>query len=146
ALQQQYHPDQASLDTAESLRLSTLVNEAYDHLRLPDRRAAHLLALAGQARGLDQTIGDLDFLQNAIELREQLDEAESSVELSSLRLEIHQWIDALSREFEIDWSTQDWLEARDTARKLAFMQRVLADLDRVEDRLDDLDEPLDDLF
>lgn len=142
--QQQYHPDVGGFDAAEALQLSTLVNQAYDTLRLPDRRAAHLLALQGQAHGLEQSIHDMDFLQNAIELREQLDEVSSPVELVSLRLELQQWLDALSAEFRIDWDDQDWPEARDTARKLAFIQKVLADLDRIEDRFDDLDDHLGD--
>lgn len=141
-LQQQYHPDQGDFDQAEALRLSTLVNQAQDTLRLPDRRAAYLLGLQRQDHGLEQSIGDLDFLQSALELREQLDEASSDIELSSLRLEVNQWIDALSREFQIDLDDEDWIEARDTARKLAFMQRVLSDVDRAEDRFDDLEDEL----
>ncbi|MFZ3193329.1 MAG: Fe-S protein assembly co-chaperone HscB [Moraxellaceae bacterium] len=144
--QQQYHPDVGGFDAAEALQLSTLVNQAYDTLRLPDRRAAHLLALHGQAHGLEQSIHDMDFLQNAIELREQLDEVRSAIELVSLRLELQQWLEALCREFQIDWMEQDWAEARDTARKLAFIQKVLADLDRIEDRFDDLDDQLADDF
>lgn len=142
--QQQYHPDAGGFDAAEALQLSTLVNQAYDTLRLADRRAAHLLSLHGQANGLEQSIHDMDFLQNAIELREQLDEVESPIELISLRLELQQWLDALSAEFQIDWDDQDWPEARDTARKLAFIQKVLGDLDRIEDRFDDLDDHLSD--
>ncbi len=142
--QQQYHPDRSEFDAAEALKLSTLVNQAYDTLRLPDRRAAHVLALNGQAQGLEQSIHDMDFLQNAIELREQLDEVSSAIELVSLRLELQQWLEALCGEFQIDWREQDWSEARDTARKLAFIQKVLDDLDRIEDRFDDLDDHLGD--
>lgn len=142
--QQQYHPDRSEFDAAEALKMSTLVNQAYDTLRLPDRRAAHVLALNGQAHGLEQSIHDMDFLQNALELREQLDDVCSAPELVSLRLELQQWLDALCAEFRIDWQEQEWSEARDTARKLAFIQKVMADLDRIEDRFDDLDDHLDD--
>lgn len=142
--QQQCHPDSGGFDAAEALQLSTLVNQAYDTLRLPDRRAAHLLALQGQAHALEQSIHDMDFLQSALELREQLDEVGSPIELVSLRLELQQWLEALCREFEIDWDEQDWSEARDTARKLAFIQKVQADLDRVEDRFDDLEDHIED--
>jgi molecular chaperone HscB len=141
-LQQQHHPDQSGFDQAEALRLSTLINQAYETLGVADHRAAYLLALHRQDGGLTQSIGDLDFLQSALELREQLDEATSSIELAGLRLEVGQWIDALSREFQIDLDEQDWIEARDTTRKLTFMQRVLADIDRAEDRLDDLEDDL----
>lgn len=39
------------------------------------------------------------------------------------------------REFKIDYSEEDWAEARDTVRKLRFFQRVLNDIDKAEDQL-----------
>ncbi len=145
-LQRQYHPDQlqhaastAPLATQTAIN-SAAVNDAYETLRIPAKRAAYLLDLKGQAIKLDQSIGDLDFLQNALEVREQLDEADSPEILESLRSEISQWLDALSNEFKIDYTEQDWPEARDTCRKLAFMQRILNDIDKAEDQFDELDD------
>lgn len=60
-----------------------------------------------------------------------------------LRLEVQQWIDGLVREFKIDYSEEDWAEARDTVRKLRFFQRVLNDIDKAEDQLLDDEDSFD---
>ena len=90
-------------------------------------------------------------MQHALELREQLEEASTPEQLDSLRIEVTQWLEALSREFKIDLEEQDWVDARDTTRKLRFIQRVLLDIDKAEDRFDefgseDLDAAFDDEF
>ena len=147
ALQRQYHPDQLQAQTQSNsdqalaqLQQSAKVNEAYDTLRIAAKRAAYLLELKKQAIALEQSIGDIDFLQNALEVREQLDEVDSPDDIDSLRIEINQWIQALSNEFRIDYAEEDWAEARDTCRKLAFMQRILNDIDSAEDQFDDLED------
>lgn len=147
-LQRQYHPDQlqhaAQLVTSQmpdaSAVNSAMVNDAYETLRIAAKRAAYMLTLKGQAIQLEQSIGDIDFLQNALEVREQLDDADTAEILEGLRTEIIQWLDALSNEFKIDYNDEDWPEARDTCRKLAFMQRILNDIDKAEDQFDDLDD------
>ena len=47
------------------------------------------------------------------------------------------------REFKIDYSEEDWAEARDTVRKLRFFQRVLNDIDKAEDQLLDDEDSFD---
>jgi len=147
ALQRQYHPDQLSqqsnsdqIAVLAQLQQSAKVNEAYDTLRIPAKRAAYLLELKKQAIALEQSIGDIEFLQNALEVREQLDEVDSPESLDDLRNAINQWIQALSNEFRIDYAEEDWAEARDTCRKLAFMQKILNDIDSAEDQFDDLED------
>lgn len=147
ALQRQYHPDQlqhaqSNSDQAvlEQLQQSAKVNTAYDTLRIAAKRAVYLLELKKQAISLEQSIGDIEFLQSALEVREQLDEVDSPEALEGLRSEINQWILALSNEFRIDYAEEDWAEARDTCRKLAFMQKILNDIDSAEDQFDDLED------
>ncbi|MRA44754.1 Fe-S protein assembly co-chaperone HscB [Acinetobacter pittii] len=147
SLQQQYHPDKAE-DKDQALIKSSEINQAFKVLSQVDSRAAYLLALKKQDYHLDQSISDFEFLQSALELREQLDEATSQEHLSTLKQEVFQWIDGLVREFKIDYSDEDWVEARDTVRKLRFFQRVLNDIEKAEDQLlDDEDNfDLDDDF
>lgn len=161
-LQQLHHPDKnqqdlnnqeqksdvASIHVANTAALlqSSQINQAYQTLSFADSRAAYLLKLNKQDNGLENSIGDMDFLQHALELREQLEEAQTTVELDSLRNEVQQWLDSLSREFVLDLEEKDWLDARDTTRKLRFIQRVLLDIDKAEDRFDDLDSAFDDEF
>lgn len=75
------------------------------------------------------------FLQSALELREQLDEATSSEHLRTLRLEVQQWIDGLVREFKIDYGSCLSNMKHAIPYKLRFFQRVLNDIDKAEDQL-----------
>ena len=145
-LQQQYHPDKAE-DKDQALIKSSEINQAFKVLSQVDSRAGYLLSLKKQDHLLDQSISDFEFLQSALEIREQLDEAHSANDLISLKEEVQQWIDSLVREFKIDYTEEDWAEARDTVRKLRFFQKVMADIDKAEDRfLDDDSFDLDDDF
>lgn len=145
-LQQQYHPDKAE-DKDQALIQSSEINQAYKVLAQIDSRAGYLLALKKQDYHLDQSISDFEFLQDALEIREQLEDAQSSEQIKSLRVEVQQWIDGLAREFKIDYQDQDWAESRDTVRKLRFFVKVMADIDQAEDRLlDDDSFDLDDDF
>ncbi|MDM1270532.1 Fe-S protein assembly co-chaperone HscB [Acinetobacter indicus] len=145
-LQQQYHPDKAE-DKDQAMIQSSEINQAYKVLSQVDSRAGYLLSLKKQDYHLDQSISDFEFLQSALEIREQLDDARSADELASLKTEVQQWIDGLVREFKIDYADEDWGEARDTVRKLRFFQKVMTDIDKAEDRfLDDDSFDLDDDF
>jgi len=137
-LQQQYHPDKAT-DKDQALIKSSEINQAYKVLSQVDSRAAFLLALKKQDYHPDQSINDFEFLQSALEIREQLDEATDTEQLQTLKEEVRQWIDGLVREFKIDYQEEDWAEARDTVRKLRFFQKVLHDIDKAEDQLLDDD-------
>lgn len=143
-LQQQYHPDN-NLDDAEALAKSSEINQAYDTLRHVDSCAAYLLKLNHQDGGLEQSIHDFEFLQSALELREQLDEAQNVEQLQQLKSEISQWVYGLTREFNIDFAEQDWNEARDTTRKLRFFRNVLSDIEKSEDKFFDFDESFSEL-
>ena len=146
ALQQQYHPDKAE-DKDLALIKSSEINQAYKVLANVDSRAAYLLSLKKQDHHLDQSISDFEFLQSALEIREQLDEAVDTTELQSLKKEVQQWMDGLIREFKLDYTHEEWADARDTVRKLRFFQKVMNDIDKAEDRLlDDEDFDLDDEF
>ena len=142
SLQQQYHPDKAT-DKDQALIKSSEINQAYKVLSQVDSRAAYLLGLKKQDHHLDQSISDFEFLQSALEMREQLDEATSTEQLRTLKVEVQQWIDGLVREFKIDFAEEDWAEARDTVRKLRFFQRVMNDIDKAEDRMLDEEDGFD---
>lgn len=144
--QQLYHPDKAQNKEAALIQ-SSEINHAYKTLLTVDSRAGYLLTLKKQDDGLDQSIHDFEFLTSALEIREQLDEANTVEQLKSLRLEISQWMDSLANEFTLEYQAEDWPEAKDTVRKLKFFQRILNDIDQAEDRLfDDENFDLDDDF
>ena len=133
-LQQQFHPDRER-DQVDATARSSDINHAYQTLKHFDTRAAYLLSLHQQDQGLEQSISDFEFLQVALELREQLEDATTVAHLQQLRAEVKEWTQGLEREFKIDFAEQDWAEARDTVRKLRFFKHVMLDIDQAEDRL-----------
>jgi len=70
-----------------------------------------------------------------------LEEAAAVHELDAIEAEAQDWLDALLREFPLDYVAQDWPEATDCLRKMQFMTRLLAEIreqrERLEDELDD---------
>lgn len=79
-LQRRVHPDKFASAPAEdrrlSMQLTTLVNEGYQTLRDPVRRARYLLEMSGAALN-DETDTAMkpEFLMEQMELREALEEA-----------------------------------------------------------------------
>lgn len=143
--QQQHHPDK-SVNKEEALIRSSEINQAYKTLNILDSRAAYLLTLVQQDQDLEQSIHDLDFLQDALELREAIEEAQTASELKILKDQIHSSTQQLVETFKSQYNQQQWHEARDIVRKLKFYQRVLNDIDQAEDRLFDDNFDLDDEF
>lgn len=141
-LQKQYHPDRfadkSSLEQREAVQFAAHINAGFDVLKDRVQRARYLLELAGHPIALEKTtVGDTDFLMAQMELREELDEVEELDQIDGLRAEVSEWLDNLSREFAIDYTEQDWIEAADTVRKMQFMAKFLEEVRRVEERLED---------
>jgi molecular chaperone HscB len=79
-VQQRVHPDRfasaSEADRRASMQWATAANEAYQTLRHPVRRAAHLLALAGHDVNAHSSAAMLPgFLMQQLEWREALEEA-----------------------------------------------------------------------
>lgn len=144
-LQQQYHPDKAT-NKEQALIQSSEINQAYNTLLLVDSRAAYLLKLQQQDHNLDQSIHDLMFLQDALELRESLEEAQNAEQIKVLKKHVQQHINELTNMFASAYSQMAWHDAQEIVRKLKFFQRVFNDIDKAEDRLFDDEFNLDDEF
>ena len=141
-LQRQYHPDRFAHHPDEqqkAVQWSAQLNTAYDILNNEVKRASYLLELSGRPISLNTSIADTDFLMSQLELREQLDEAESAEQLVGLRLEVEEWLQNLAREFVLDYADEDWVEAQDTVRKMHFMANFLLDIRQQEDKFEDDD-------
>ncbi|WP_373095233.1 Fe-S protein assembly co-chaperone HscB [Zhongshania sp.] len=79
ALQREAHPDRFANGSERDLRLavqqSSFINEAYETLVSPTRRAAYLLKLAGVNSDMSSTtFQDPEFLMQQMQLREELSE------------------------------------------------------------------------
>ncbi|HEX4870345.1 MAG TPA: Fe-S protein assembly co-chaperone HscB [Moraxellaceae bacterium] len=150
-LQRQFHPDRVAGAPADVQRAAVAkaadINAGFQALKDPVQRARHLLALAGHPVGNESaTVSDADFLMAQMELREQLDEADSPGALAGLREEAEDWLDSLGREFAVDHREGDWAEAADTVRKMQFMSRFIEEVRAREARLEDEDDDFDEEF
>lgn len=82
SLQAQFHPDKyvnhSPIEKQVALQLSTLINDGYQVLKDPIKRAEYLLLLNNQCEATQSAQAGMDFLSEQMELREQLEEAKSA--------------------------------------------------------------------
>ena len=136
----------AKLSSLKPEQASAIINEAYNTLKNPDSRALHLLALKGISQSINQPIRDLDFLDDAMSFRIDLDDADSqSITLLSKKLtewlnnyqlafdEVYQKIDnSAAAEVNDDALTK---QATDIIQKLQFLVKLQADVAKTTDEL-----------
>lgn len=148
-LQKVVHPDRFAAAGEQSRRLSlqsaTLVNEAYETLRDPLKRAFYLLQLNGLASDDQQhTLKDPSFLMQQMELREGLEEIRSQADpfasLDRLMREIGDMIKTqvaqLAVQFE-DGSSEQLAAAAQTVQKMQFLNKLLAEAEDLEADLEE---------
>lgn len=137
-LQKRYHPDNVAknlTDAAQaqqhSEQASALINQAYQTLSAPDSRASYLLDMAAQAQNVEHSIADLDFLEDAMEMRMDLDDAINSKDLPNLQQlhpQITERLAKQSERFNSAYKNQDWQTAIDATQKLKFLVKLNADV------------------
>lgn len=140
-LQREAHPDKFALQGAAAQRIalqwSVRINEAYQRLKTPLKRAAYLCELNGAPINAENnTAMPGHFLMQQMAWREALDEADSPFALITLAHEVKQTQKAAFETCEvlID-GTQDYAGAAQQVRALMFIQRFDHD---VQERLDQL--------
>jgi molecular chaperone HscB len=142
ALQRQAHPDMHAQADASAQRLamqwSVRINEAYQRLKNPVKRAAYLCELLGVPIAAEtNTAMPTEFLVQQITWREALDSADSSAEMDGLLTEVKAYRDSLLAECGhfLDVVT-DVQKAAMSVRALMFVDRfiqaVVLQLDRLE--------------
>jgi molecular chaperone HscB len=141
-LQKQVHPDQVasqgSADKRLAMQWSVRVNEAYQRLKNPLRRAAYLCELHGAPiRAEDNTAMPAAFLMQQMQWREDLDEATDAADIEALQQQLFVEKKSLLQQCAdaID-SHADWTNAAQTVRAVMFIERFEQDLDNRLERLD----------
>lgn len=143
-LQREAHPDKFAAQGAAAQRLamqwSVRINEAYQRLKDPLKRAAYLCELKGApVNAENNTAMPPAFLMQQMEWREALDEARSAAGLESLAAQV-----AAARQETLQTcgqlldQQQDYPQAVQRVRALMFIERFAGD---VEARLDQMDSP-----
>lgn len=140
-LQRQAHPDKYAAQGAAAQRLalqwSVRINEAYQRLKDPIKRAAYLCELAGvPVLAENNTAMPKDFLQQQMHWREALDEAQDAGALDALAQQVRQAQQALLAHCA-QWidHTPDWAQAVAQVRALMFVQRFESDVQQQAARL-----------
>jgi molecular chaperone HscB len=135
-LQAQTHPDKFAAEGAAAQRLamqwSVRINEAYQRLKNPLRRAAYLCTLAGAAIDAERnTAMPADFLMQQMEWREALDDAGRKEDaLQSLFDEAQNWQKtALAHCAALLDESQDWAGAAGVVRQLLFVEKFLQEVE-----------------
>ena len=141
-LQREAHPDRFAAQGAAAQRVamqwSVRINEAYQRLKDPLKRAAYLCELAGAPiNAHNNTAMPSAFLMQQMEWREELDDARDETTLSALR----ENVDAAQRGLIGECATlldvqHDYPAAVQSVRALMFIEKFSHDLDAAFDRLD----------
>lgn len=134
----------AKLSALKPEQASAIINEAYNTLKNPDSRATHLLALKGISQSINQPIRDLDFLDDAMSFRIDLDDADSQ-SITLLSKKLTEWLSNYQLAFDevyqkidnSDAANADALtkQAIDIIQKLQFLVKLQADVAKTTDEL-----------
>ena len=149
-LQRVVHPDRYANATEQEQRLSlqqtTRINEAFETLKNPVTRAQYLLSLHGiDMQAEKETTRNTAFLMEQLQLREELENARYAEHPEDVLDELMGRISAMIRtlvaqmaiKFE-DPSPPNLEAARETVRKMQFLNKLLSEAESLEAELEDM--------
>jgi molecular chaperone HscB len=134
-LQREAHPDKFSSHGVAAQRVamqwSVRINEAYQRLKDPLKRAAYLCELHNAPINAENnTAMPSAFLMQQMELREALDDAESEENLDEISLQVnkimHKQLSEVERLLDVD---KDYPQAAQAVRALMFIARFSQDIE-----------------
>ena len=136
-LQSAVHPDRfanaTDIEQRVAMARAVEINDAYNTLKDPVRRAMHLLSLKGiDALAASDTSMPVDFLMEQVEWREALADArlkEDSERLEEMASEITSILRSLGDTFAAAWRGEHLPVATTLARKMRFMQKLGDEVD-----------------
>ena len=140
-LQREAHPDRFAAQGAAAQRVamqwSVRINEAYQRLKDPQRRAAYLCELHGAPiRAEENTAMPAEFLVQQMQWREDLEDATSAAAVDALAFEVQQARSAtLERCAELLDTHSDFAGAAQQVRALMFIARFAQDIAQRQDQL-----------
>jgi molecular chaperone HscB len=136
ALQTEVHPDKFAAQVAAAQRVAmqwaVRVNEAYQRLKDPLKRAAYLCELNGAAiEAENNTSMPTSFLMQQMEWREALDDARTTDAVEALHAELSQHRrNALAQLEQTLDTAHDHIAAAQQVRALMFSERFAHDIDQ----------------
>lgn len=145
-LQSAYHPDRFINATDQEKRIAVQkaawINEAYEILKNPVKRARYMLEVGGLPLNDDhETTVDEAFLMEQIELREEMDQCRSCNDpmrsCAHITGKLQQRSKEFSSSFELLFQQGKLEEARQISKKMQFVQRILEQIDEYQFDLED---------
>lgn len=148
-LQRVVHPDRYSNASSQEQRLAlqqaTRVNEAFETLKDPMKRARYLLKLHGIDMEVEkETTKDTAFLMEQLELREELEKVRGGADpyaavddlMQRITVMIKKLVAQIAMQFEA--GTDEQLErARESVRKMQFLNKLYSEAESLEAELED---------
>lgn len=145
-LQNLVHPDKhahaTDVEQRVAMQRATLVNEAYQTLRNPLRRARYLLILQGiDTQEETNTAMPPDFLMEQMEWREAVIEAQQACDMAALT-ELETRLHRATTELETMLSVKidadkNYSAAAELVRKLRFLEKLAEEIHAAYDAIDD---------
>ena len=140
-LQREAHPDKFAAQGVAAQRVamqwSVRINEAYQRLKDPLKRASYLCELNGvPINAENNTAMPTDFLMQQMEWREALDDAKTVEKMDEIALEANKYgREQLSKIEQLVDAKKDFKAAAEQVRALMFVERFQTE---VETRIDQL--------
>ena len=135
-LQAQVHPDRFAVEGPAAQRIAmqwaVRINEAYQRLKDPLRRAAYLCELGGAAINADNnTAMPAGFLMQQMAWREALDDADAAASVEALAEQVakHRQAALTQLQHSLD-DARDVAAAAQQVRALMFVERFAHDVDQ----------------
>lgn len=145
-LQQQVHPDRfANSDDAEkreAMQITSLVNEAYNTLKIPVARLQYMLTLKGiDMNGETDTAMDGMFLMQQMELREEIADVRSQADpldvLDTMSRDLKDQAENLVVNFADFYAQEELEKSREVVRKLQFVNKARKEVNDITEQLED---------
>jgi molecular chaperone HscB len=155
-LQREFHPDRfaAKGDVEKRLAVQTtsLINQAYETLKSPLKRAQYMLELEDIDADQESHItSDMSFLMKQIAFRENLEDIRDSADplagLEAMRDDVQAQYLQLQEDFQAQYRTaqhhagkhsaDNYNDALDTVAKMQFFAKLLDEIEQREEELED---------
>ena len=128
--QRRLHPDRfasrSPKERALSQQQATALNEAYETLKDPLRRAAYLLRLAGAEVDVEKsgTVDDPELLMEAMEMREALEEASTPDEVAKLAAQAEGEVTDCVAQLSMAFADEDLERAGALTTRLKYLGKL----------------------
>jgi molecular chaperone HscB len=145
-LQKEVHPDKfvnaGEQQSRLAVQVASLVNQAFDTLKLPVSRANYLLKLAGLDIDHEQdTTMDPMFLMEQMELREEIESVRSKSdpldEIDRLMKQVKNTLADVMQSYSSAYQKENYSEAHEWSRKMQFLNKNTQELDDIAVAIED---------